>query len=163
MIRPKKKCQITCKSLQKSFARKITMTTLERLFSRVFAHVYIQRTSLSARMIALIAFEGLLFSVSALVFFHMRSSSAWIAFERLFSWVDLDVIFEVTISWTWEATLWAAEELFSGVLEFVSFQICQGACIVALITMKRFFSWMGTDVIFELPAVVQERLQCEQL
>ena len=46
-----KKCQITCKSLQKSFARKITMTTsLERLFSRVFAHVYIQRTSLSTRM-----------------------------------------------------------------------------------------------------------------
>ena len=52
--------------------------TLERFFSRVFLHVDIQRTSLSARMIALIAFAGLLSSVSALVFFHMRSSSAWI-------------------------------------------------------------------------------------
>ena len=62
--------------MAKGFAREITLTTLERLFSRVFAHVYIQRTSLSARMIALIAFEGLLSSVSALVFFHMRSSSA---------------------------------------------------------------------------------------
>ena len=58
--------------MAEAFARE----TLERLFSRVFAHVYIQRTSLSARMIALIAFEGLLFSVSALVFFHIRSSSA---------------------------------------------------------------------------------------
>ena len=59
-----------------AFTREITLTTLEWLFSRVFAHVYIQRTSLSARMIALIAFEGLLSGVSALVFFHMRSSSA---------------------------------------------------------------------------------------
>ena len=62
--------------MAEAFAREITLTTLERLFSRVFEHVYIQRTSLSARMIALIAFEGLLSSVSALVFFHMRSSSA---------------------------------------------------------------------------------------
>ena len=46
--------------------------------------------------------------------------------------------------------MWAAEELFSGVREFVSFQMCQGACIVGLITMKRFFSWMGADVIFEI-------------
>ena len=62
--------------MAEAFAREITLTTLERPFSRVFAHVYIQRTSLSARMIALIAFAGLLSSVSALVFFHMRSSSA---------------------------------------------------------------------------------------
>ena len=62
--------------MAEAFAREITLTTLEPLFSRVFAHVYIQRTSLSARMIALIAFAGLLSSVSALVFFHMRSSSA---------------------------------------------------------------------------------------
>ena len=62
--------------MAEAFAREITLTTLERLFSRLFAHVYIQRTSLSARMIALIAFEGLLSSVSALMFFHMRSSSA---------------------------------------------------------------------------------------
>ena len=62
--------------MAEAFAREITLTTLERLFSRVFAHVHIQRTSLSARMIALIAFAGLLSSVSALVFFHMRSSSA---------------------------------------------------------------------------------------
>ena len=62
--------------MAEAFAREITLTTLERLFSGVFAHVYIQRTSLSARMIALIAFEGLLSSVSALVFFQMSSSSA---------------------------------------------------------------------------------------
>ena len=62
--------------MAETFAREITLTTLEGLFSRVFTHVYIQRTSLSARMIALIAFAGLLSSVSALVFFHMRSSSA---------------------------------------------------------------------------------------
>ena len=62
--------------MAKAFAREITLATLERLFSRVFAHVYIQRTSLSARMIALITFEGLLSSESALVFFHMRSSNA---------------------------------------------------------------------------------------
>ena len=43
---------------------------------------------------------------------------------------------------------WPILDVSSGVLEFVSFQMCQGACIVALITMKRFFSWMGTDVIF---------------
>ena len=62
--------------MAEALAREITLTTLEQLFSRVFAHVYIQRTSLSARMIALIAFEGLLSGVSVLVFFHMRSSSA---------------------------------------------------------------------------------------
>ena len=62
--------------MAEAFTREITLTTLEWLFSRVFAHVYIQRTSLSARIIALIAFAGLLSSVSALVFFHMRSSSA---------------------------------------------------------------------------------------
>ena len=62
--------------MAEAFAKEITLNTLEWLFSRVFAHVYIQRTSLSARMIALIAFEGLLSSESALVFFHMRSSSA---------------------------------------------------------------------------------------
>ena len=50
--------------MAEAFAREITLTTPERLLSRVFAHVYIQRTSLSARMIALIAFEGLLSSVS---------------------------------------------------------------------------------------------------
>ena len=61
--------------MAKAFAREITLTTLEGLFSRVFALVYIQRTSLSARMIALTAFEGLLASVSVLVFFQMRSSS----------------------------------------------------------------------------------------
>ena len=68
--------RINSSRASEAFAREITLTTLERLFSRVFAHVYIQRTSLSARMIALIAFEGLLSGVSALVFFHMRSSSA---------------------------------------------------------------------------------------
>ena len=62
--------------MAEAFAREITLATLERLFSRLFKHVYIQRTSLSARMITLIAFEGLLSSMSALVFFHMRSSSA---------------------------------------------------------------------------------------
>ena len=62
--------------MAEAFAREITLTTLERLFSRVFAHVYIQRTSLSAKMIALIAFVGLNSSVSALVFFQMSSSSA---------------------------------------------------------------------------------------
>ena len=56
------------------FAREITLTTLEGLFSRVFALVYIQRTSLSARMIELIAFLGHLSRVIALVFFQMRSS-----------------------------------------------------------------------------------------
>ena len=60
--------------MAKAFAREITLTTLEGLFSRVFALVYIQRTSLSARMIELIAFVGLLSRVSALVFFQMRSS-----------------------------------------------------------------------------------------
>ena len=112
--------------------------------------LHFQRTSLTARMIALIAFVVLLSSVSALVFFQMRSSSAWmvalIAFEQLFSWIDPDVIFEITISWKGEATLWAAEELFSDVLELVSFQMSSwSAFIVALITMKRFFTWMGTD------------------
>ena len=62
--------------MAEAFEREITMTTLERLFPRVFALVYIQRTSLSARMIALIALVGLLSSVSVLVFFHMRTSSA---------------------------------------------------------------------------------------
>ena len=46
--------------MAEAFAREIALTTLEGLFSRVFALVYIQRTGLSARMIALIVFVGLL-------------------------------------------------------------------------------------------------------
>ena len=156
---PNTHCSVFCHhvllKMADSFGREITLTTLEGLFSRVLALVYIRTTSLSARMIALIAFVGLLSSVSALVFFQMRSSSAWmvalIAFEWLFSWMDLDMIFEITISWIGEATLWAAEGLFSGVLELVSFQMNSlSACIDALITIKRFFSWMGSNVIFEI-------------
>ena len=40
------------------------------------AEAFAREITLSARMIAMIAFVGLLSSVSALVFFHMRSSSA---------------------------------------------------------------------------------------
>ena len=62
--------------MAEAFAREITLTTLEGLFSRVLALVYIQRNSFSARMIVLISFVGLLSSVSALVFFQMRDFSA---------------------------------------------------------------------------------------
>ena len=48
--------------MAEAFAKEIAVTTLEGLFSRVLALVYIQRTSLSATMIALVAFVGLLSS-----------------------------------------------------------------------------------------------------
>ena len=77
---PNTHCSVFCHhvllKLADSFAREITLTTLEGLFSRVLSLVCMRTTSLSARMIALIAFVGLLSSVSALVFFQMRSSSA---------------------------------------------------------------------------------------
>ena len=69
----------------------------------------------------------------------------------LFSVLPRHVPLKVTRCFAWVTALIAGVGLFSGVSALVSFQTTRlSARIVALITLERFHSWMGTNVSLKM-------------